>query len=227
MVGDGLSIDPTDAVLIAACDGEVITLHAACHAVTLRTNEGLELLMHVGIDTVMLKGEGFKSRVKVGDKVKVGSPLIEFDLDFLATHAKSVLTQIVVTNSERVKSWERATGLVSAGKDILFTVEFGADGTAASADRAKSVTSEAIVIPNSTGLHARPAAVLASVAKGFQCSIKLQLGERQANARSVTAIMGLDVTHGAKVQVVASGPDAKAAVEKLAALLAAGSGDEG
>src|SRR3954469_13053444 len=116
MVGDGLSIDPSDAVLVAACDGEVMTLHAAGHAVTLRTPEGLELLMHIGIDTVMLKGQGFKPLVKVGDKVRAGAPLIEFDLDFLATHARSLLTQIVVSNSERVKSWERASGLVSAGK---------------------------------------------------------------------------------------------------------------
>jgi phosphocarrier protein FPr len=227
MVGDGLSVDPSDAVLVAACDGEVMALHAACHAVTLRTNEGLELLMHVGIDTVTLRGQGFKPRVKVGDKVRAGAPLIEFDLDFLATHAKSLLTQIVVTNSDRVKSWERASGLVAGGKDTLFTVEFGADGAAAAADGGKTITSEAIVIPNPTGLHARPAAVLANLTKSFKSSIKLQLGDRQANARSVTAIMALDVTHGMKVQVVASGPDAKAAVEKLSKVLAQGCGDEG
>lgn len=227
MVGDGLSIDPSNAVLLAACDGEVMSLHAAGHAVTLRTPEGLELLMHVGIDTVTLKGEGFKPRVKVGDKVKAGAPLIEFDLDFLATHAKSLLTQIVVANSERVKSWERASGLVSAGKDTLFTVEFGTDGAVASTNGAKTITSEAIVIPNRTGLHARPAAVIANLAKGFQSSIKLQLGDRQANARSVTAIMALDVTQGAKVQIVANGPDAAMAVEKLSKVIAEGAGDEG
>src|SRR3954463_12080521 len=94
MVGDGVSIDPVDGVLLAACDGEVILLHSAGHAVTLRTREGVELLMHVGIDTVALKGEGFKPLVKVGEKVKAGAPLIEFNLDFLATHAKSLLTQI-------------------------------------------------------------------------------------------------------------------------------------
>jgi phosphocarrier protein FPr len=227
MVGDGLSIDPSDAVLMAACDGEVVALHAAGHAVTLRTPEGMELLMHVGIDTVTLKGQGFKPRVKVGDKVRTGAPLIEFDLDFLATHAKSVLTQIVVANSERVTSWERATGLVSVGKDTLFTVDFGADGAATPTDGAKTVTSEAIVIPNRTGLHARPAAVVANLAKSFQSTIKLQLGDRQANARSTTAIMGLDVTYGAKVQIVATGPDASAAVEKLSKVLAQGAGDEG
>src|SRR5690242_14843278 len=76
MVGDGLSIDPIDALLVAACDGEVVSLHAAGHALTLRTPEGLELLMHVGIDTVALKGQGFKPCVKLGDKVRTGAPLI-------------------------------------------------------------------------------------------------------------------------------------------------------
>jgi Phosphotransferase System HPr (HPr) Family len=61
------------------------------------------------------------------------------------------------------------------------------------------------VIPNPTGLHARPAAVLASLAKGFRSSIKLQLGDQQANARSITAIMALDVRSGAVVHLLASG----------------------
>jgi multiphosphoryl transfer protein len=226
MVGDGVSIDPTDAVLVAGCDGEVVALPPAGHAVTLRTAEGIEVLMHVGIDTVTLKGEGFRPCVKVGDRVRIGAPLIAFDLDFLATHAKSLLTQVVIANSDRVTSWERASGLVTGGKDPLLTVTIAADGNSASAAGA-TVTSDAVVIPNPTGLHARPAAVLASLAKGFQSSIKLQVGDRQANARSVTAIMGLDVTQGTKVQVVASGPDAGAAVEKLAAVLAQGCGDEG
>src|SRR5436305_3478147 len=60
MVGDGLSIDPTDSVLVAPCDGEIVLVHAANHAVTLRTLQGVELLMHVGIDTVGLKGQGFR-----------------------------------------------------------------------------------------------------------------------------------------------------------------------
>jgi phosphocarrier protein FPr len=116
-----VSIDPTDAVLLAACDGEVVSLPATGHAVTLRTREGIEVLMHVGIDTVTMKGEGFRPRVKPGDRVHAGDPLIAFDLDFLATHARSLLTQIVIANSDRV-SPERAGGRVSAGKDTLLTV---------------------------------------------------------------------------------------------------------
>jgi len=227
MAGDGLSIDPADALLLAACDGEVVALHPAGHAVTVRTTEGMEVLMHVGIDTVTLKGEGFRPRVKIGDKVRTGAPLIEFDLDFLATHAKSLLTQVVIANSERVTAWERASGMVAAGKDTLLTVDFGAEQVATDGNGAKTVTSEAIVIPNPTGLHARPAAVLSNLAKTFKSVIKLQLGERQANARSTTSIMALDVGRGAKVQVVATGPDAAAAVQKLADVLAKGCGDEG
>jgi phosphocarrier protein FPr len=227
LVGDGLSIDPTDALLVAGCDGEVVSLPAAGHAVTVRTPEGVEVLMHVGIDTVTLKGEGFHPRVKPGDKVRTGTPLIAFDLDFLATHAKSLLTQIVIVNSERVTAWERASGYVSAGNDTLLTVTLAAEGAAAPAAPATTMTSEAVVVPNPTGLHARPAAVLANLAKSFQSLIKLQLGDRQANARSVTAIMGLDVPQGAKVQVIATGPDAAAAVQKLSRVLADGCGDEG
>jgi phosphocarrier protein FPr len=232
MVGDGVSIDPSDSLLLAACDGEVIALHAAGHAVTLRTAQGIELLMHIGIDTVNLKGEGFRPRVKIGDRVRTRTPLIEFDLDFVATRAKSALTQIVIANSDRVGSWDRASGgLVAAGKDTIFTVVVGGDNGAAVAAEAgesvKTVTSGAIIIPNRAGLHARPAAVLATLARSFKSAVKLQLGEQQANARSVTAILAMEVLHGASVRVIASGPDAAAAVEKLSAVLAEGCGDEG
>ena len=227
LVGDGVSIDPTDAVLLAGCDGEVVALPATGHAVTLRTREGIEVLMHVGIDTVTMKGEGFHPLVKPGDSVHAGDPLIAFDLDFLATHAKSLLTQIVIANSDRVVSCERADGCVSAGKDTLLTVTLKSVGAAPRDAGTMTVTSEAIVIPNASGLHARPAAVLANLAKSFASTITLQMGDRQANARSITAIMALDVPQGAKVQVVARGLDARAAVEKLARVLADGCGDEG
>src|SRR6476660_6579849 len=75
MVGDGLSIDPTDAVLVAPCDGQIVALHPAGHAITLRSAQGAEILLHIGIDTVALKGEGFHPRVKTGEEVRTGAPL--------------------------------------------------------------------------------------------------------------------------------------------------------
>jgi phosphoenolpyruvate-protein phosphotransferase len=227
MVGDGLSIDPVDAKLVAPCDGEVISIHAAGHAITLRSAEGADVLLHIGIDTVALKGQGFHPSVSVGDRVRAGDPLITFDLDFLATHAKSLLTQVVITNSDRVTEWERASGLVAAGKDVLYTVTLAAAPAAEASVAGETITSDAIVIPNPTGLHARPAAVLANLAKGFRSSIKLQLDGQQANARSVTAIMGLDVRKDAVVRLLASGPDAREAIDKIGPIIAQGLGDEG
>ena len=227
MVGDGASIDPTDAVLVAPCDGDVLALHPAGHAITLRTAEGAEILLHIGIDTVALKGEGFYPMVSAGETVRVGAPLISFDLDYLATHAKSLLTQVVITNGNGLTNWQRATGQVVAGKDLLFSVNFVSPEKGGATEAAETITSDAIVIPNPTGLHARPAAVLASLAKGFRSSIKLQLGDQQANARSITAIMALDVRSGAVVHLLASGPDARAAIDKIAPVVAQGLGDEG
>ena len=110
---------------------------------------------------------------------------------------------------------------------MLFSVDFVSPEKAGATEAAETITSDAIVIPNPTGLHARPAAVLASLAKGFRSAIKLQLGDQQANARSITAIMALDVRSGAVVHLLASGPDARAAVEKIAPVIAQGLGDEG
>ncbi|HET6406359.1 MAG TPA: phosphoenolpyruvate--protein phosphotransferase [Chthoniobacteraceae bacterium] len=227
LVGDGVSIDPIDACLRAPCAGEVLTIHAAGHALTLRAAGGVEVLMHIGIDTVALKGAGFTPRVKAGDHVEAGAPLIEFDLDHVATHAKSLLTQIVITNGESIRALERASGTVKAGADTLLKLTLADGSSTLTKSEGTTVTSEAILIPNPTGLHARPAAVLANVAKKFQSEIKLQLGDRTANARSITSIMALEVGRGDKVVIVAKGADAKEATEKLSKLIADGLGDEG
>lgn len=227
MVGDGISIDPLDQCLLAPCDGEVVQLHSAGHAVTLATEGNLEVMMHIGLDTIDLKGEGFSSKVKNGDKVRAGDPLIEFDADYIATHARSLLTQIVITNSDQVAKFEPHTGTVTAGQDIILELTL-ADVEGGHQERAgKPITSEAILIPNSTGLHARPAAVLANMAKKFKADIRLQRGDDKANAKSVVAIMGLEIAQNDKVHLIAQGPDAEAAIDKLVPSLREGLGDEG
>ena len=90
IVGDGVSIDPTSAELLAPVAGEVVQLHGAHHALTLRTDGGLEVLVHIGIDTVMLCGEGFQPLVTLGQRVARGQPLIRFDLGFLPPLAHDV-----------------------------------------------------------------------------------------------------------------------------------------
>jgi len=87
LAGDGISIDPTDNILRAPCPGEIVQQHAAGHAVTLKTAGEIEVLMHVGIDTVALKGKGFTPQVLFCVKLYTGAALIDFFLDYVATYA--------------------------------------------------------------------------------------------------------------------------------------------
>ena len=227
LAGDGISIDPTDNILRAPCPGEIVQQHAAGHAVTLKAAGDVEVLMHVGIDTVTLKGQGFTSRVKVGDKVETGAPLIEFDLDYVATNAKSLLTEVIISNGERVSGTVYGSGAATVGETPVLTLTLNGAAVATKEEAGPTVTSEAIVLPNPNGLHARPAAVLSSTSKTFKSDIRLQLGDRSANARSVTSLMALETARGDKVVLVAKGPDAREAVNRLTPMIAEGLGDEG
>ena len=90
MMGDGVAIQPLGDTVLAPFDGEVVTLHDAGHAISLRSVEGAEVLIHIGLDTVMLKGEGFIPLVAIGQTVARGDPLILFDLDAVALSAASL-----------------------------------------------------------------------------------------------------------------------------------------
>ena len=122
MVGDGVAIDPTEGVVYAPCDGVVAALFSTFHAVGLRTDEGVELLIHVGIDTVAMKGEGFSSAVKMGDRVVQGQELLRFDLDLVRAQAPSTFSPVVLTSMPMVERFQAAEGPVTAGKDVLRSV---------------------------------------------------------------------------------------------------------
>ena len=230
IVGDGISIDPVDPVLKAPCDGTVTQVHSCGHAITFSPAAGLEIMMHIGIDTVHLKGDGFKPLVRAGEAIKIGQPLIEFDPDLVARRAASLLTQVLVTTPERVASMKPATGSVSSGRDIVLEIhlaEPAAGAPEAEPDLAKTLTSEAVVVPNPTGLHARPAAVLAGLARRYKSEIRLHRGTAAANARSLVAIMGLDVRCGDKIYLTAKGPDAEAALAAILPAVRDGLGEGG
>ena len=225
-VGDGVSIDPTSCEVLAPAAGLVTLLHRAAHALAITTDEGLEVLVHIGVDTITLNGKGFTARVHQGDRVAAGQPLISFDADLIARSAPSLLTQVLVTNRERVRGMTVATGLVDAGRSIILSVELAAaapvEGTPAS--EATAVSAD-VRLPNRQGLHARPAAVFAAAAKKFRADIRLLRGAETANAKSVTAILLLATSPNDAIRVSATGPDAAAAVSALAELLASGSGE--
>ncbi|MBT2869388.1 phosphoenolpyruvate--protein phosphotransferase [Chromobacterium violaceum] len=220
MVGDGISLDPTSGSLLAPVSGVVSNLHSAHHALTITTSEGVEVMVHIGIDTVMLKGEGFFPRVEQGQQVSAGQPVIDFDLDLVGRKAASLLTQIIVTNGdETVSKMKLSDGLVAAGKDIVLSLQLANGKAVLQVEASEPQLSADIVIGNPAGLHARPAAVLASKAKSFASDIQLILGGKEANAKSVVAIMGLATKLGDAVRVRAAGADAAAAIAELTQLL--------
>ena len=227
MVGDGISIDPISTLVKAPCDGEVIQLHPSHHAVTVKSADGIEILMHVGLDTVELRGQGFTPKVQEGDRVKTGDTLIEFDIDYVALHAKSLLTQVVVTNSDRVAEFRPKSGQVRGGQDIALELVLAAGGEAVEGLGGEVATSEPIAIGNPQGLHARPAAVLVNLAKKYASQVSLLRGTDRANAKSVVSIMGMQVALGDTVTLEATGDDAKAAITDLTAAIQSGLGEEG
>jgi multiphosphoryl transfer protein len=216
LVGDGVAIDPLDQRLVAPCDARVLQVHRAGHALTLSAS-GIEILIHIGLDTVKLNGKGFSSSVKAGDEVHAGDPLMTFDADFVATHARSLLSPMLVTSMDRVTSLHRRSGRVIAGRDVVMEVVIGAPGEAVSAQhKGDAVESEPIVVASETGLHARPAAVVAAAARKFTSDVRLVKDGHEANARSVVSIMALEVAGGDTITVVARGEDAGPAVAAIA-----------
>ncbi|MDY3824590.1 beta-glucoside-specific PTS transporter subunit IIABC [Streptococcus sp.] len=98
-MGAGITIDPTDGIVVAPANAEVTLLFPTKHAIGLKTEDGLELLIHVGMDTVSLAGKGFKSFVEVGDTVQAGQKLLEFDVNTIKEAGLPVIAPIVITNS--------------------------------------------------------------------------------------------------------------------------------
>ena len=226
MVGDGISLDPTSGELLAPVAGTVTNLHSAQHALTITTPDGLEILIHIGIDTVLLKGEGFTAKVRQGDTVSVGQPLISFQPDRVARKAVSLLTQILIANGDRVAAMHPKSGLVVAGRDVILGVELAGARSTVVASSAALEYGTPVALPNPSGLHARPAAVLAAEAKKFSSAIRLMRGEDSANAKSVVAIMGLSTRQNDLITVSASGPDARRAIDGISRLLSTGCGEK-
>ncbi|HEY8391297.1 MAG TPA: PTS glucose transporter subunit IIA [Capillibacterium sp.] len=119
MVGDGLAFKPEEGVLYAPADCEVVQVFPTQHAIGLRTAEGLEILIHIGIDTVEMKGEGFKSFVQANQQVKAGEKLMEFDLKLIAEKAKSTLIPLLITNMEMVKDLQLYPGKVTPCSTVM------------------------------------------------------------------------------------------------------------
>ncbi len=213
MVGAGVAIDPVGGVVVAPCAG-VLRVTGQRHAFTIETTAG-DVLVHVGIDTVAVAGEGFELLVSDGTTVQIGDPILRLDLDRLAGCVPSLISPVLALGQSTACLMSlRGEGAVRCG-DRLYAL----------ARRCEAVTSAGSTlslrrtarVKADHGLHARPAAALVAALAPFQADVHLESRGRNANARSVTALMALGTWRGEEVTLVARG--AQAAEAMAAALL--------
>ena len=218
MAGDGLAIDPTGNILHAPCDGEVLDMKGARHAATIRSAIGIDILMHVGIDTVKLGGEGFVPLVRTGERVSQGQPLLRCDLALLARRAPSLVTPVVLASPGQIlrRTIHRALRV----GDVLMEIATG-EAAAPSADGAfVEETRREFGVPFEHGLHVRPAALLAAALRPFSAEVSVIYRGRSVNARSTVGMMSLGVRCGDTIEVKAVGADGARAIAALDPLLA-------
>lgn len=123
MVGDGIAIEPSEGLVVSPFDGLVKQVFPTGHALVVESKEGLPLLIHIGIETVNLKGEGFKVLVSEGQAVKEGTPLVEFEMELIKEKGFSLVSPFVIPEMDLVEKI-KSSGLkeVKKGKDVLIEV---------------------------------------------------------------------------------------------------------
>lgn len=122
ILGDGIAIIPIDGKIYAPVDGEIATVAETLHAYGFTSEDGLEILVHVGLDSVKLKGEGFTSHVQVGDKVKAGQLVAEVDLKFLISQGVPTTTPVLICEGAEDAQLNTVAGDVKAGKTKVITL---------------------------------------------------------------------------------------------------------
>mgnify|MGYP002607909708 CR=1 FL=1 len=186
VLGEGIAIEPSDGLFCSPVDGTVETIAETKHAIGFAADNGLEILVHVGLETVSLNGEGFEILVKEGDRVKAGQPVAKADLALIRERGLKTITSIVVTGGADEKELHCAEGLAAAGKTPVLTL------TAKEAQPAEAV-------------EAAPAAKEASAEKPKKSFINFdflqKLGKVLMTVIAVMPAAGLMISLGKLVQM--------------------------
>ncbi|KVZ13259.1 phosphoenolpyruvate--protein phosphotransferase [Burkholderia stagnalis] len=219
MFGDGIGIDPLAGKLVAPCAGVVSHLARTGHAVTITTPQGAEVLLHIGIDTVELNGQGFTAHVEAGAHVAAGDLLIEFDQDAVARSAHSLVSVIAIANSDAFEIVARAHGVATAGETPLLTLRGKGEAAVQAAEAGAAAMNEArraIQLTQPGGLHARPAARAREAARGLDAHVEVHFDGRKAPIESVVGLLGLGAGELATIELVGRGAHAQQAVDAVA-----------
>ncbi|QCJ45533.1 PTS glucose transporter subunit IIA (plasmid) [Bacillus sp. S3] len=124
LMGDGIAIKPANGKVVSPVQGEIIQVFPTKHAIGVRTKNGVEILLHIGLETVNLKGEGFTVFVKEGDLVNVGDKILDFNKEIIEEKASSTITPIIIMNSDKISDIQYSTkNDVTAGKDEILVIE--------------------------------------------------------------------------------------------------------
>ncbi len=218
-MGDGIAIDPINDTLYSPCAGVIIHVARTGHALTVRADNGAEILLHLGLDTVELNGEGFSMLVKEGGRVTQGQPLLRYDLDKVGQQCKSLVSLLILTNSQDFQVRPITLKSVKVGEPLLHIVARNASAANVEEVGGPVVSGQALVAHRG-GLHARPAALIRQTAQGFKSQSQLHFAGKSAPCNSLIGLMGLAVGEQAEVQVSCQGPDAEAALQALLTALA-------
>lgn len=111
LLGDGIAINPSDGEIISPIDGRVVMIQDSLHAIGIQSEDGIEILIHVGLDTVELKGEGFVKKVNINDRVNKGQPIVCFDKKMIEEKGYNTITMMIVVNNERICKLEKGNQL--------------------------------------------------------------------------------------------------------------------
>lgn len=124
MMGEGFAIDPTSDVIVSPISGTLVQVADTLHAYGIQSDSGVEVLVHVGLDTVNLQGKGFEAKVKIGDAVKKGDPLVKIDREYLIANAPSIVIPVIVTNGnmEAYNYDFKGSGNAVAGETVAMVV---------------------------------------------------------------------------------------------------------
>ncbi len=119
MLGVGYAIEPTDGRFYAPVDGKITSVSKTRHAYTILSSDGIDILVHIGVDTVRMGGKGFTSLVKEGDRVKAGSPIAEVDLAAIRARDLPTITAVLITDPREGEAFDFQYGKAVGGKDAV------------------------------------------------------------------------------------------------------------
>ena len=122
MVGDGVAIKPVGDTFCAPIDGVVSKIFSTNHAFSIKSDKDMEVMVHIGLETVALDGKGFERLVQEGDRVTAGDRIIKVDMDYIAEHAKDTITPVIISDESDVKQIEKQLRIVKCG-DVIMEVE--------------------------------------------------------------------------------------------------------